>query len=193
MGFKWIEISTFLIIMEVLDIASKNNNLLINEQIRASHVLVIGPNGEQVGVKSLKDALTLASYANLDLVLMNGNSNPPVCKVMDYNKYRYEKNKKEKEALKRQKANASETKEFRLSSVIDVGDFETKVKQVTKYLQKGDKIKVTIRFKGRQMAHTELGQDVMNRFAERLKDISDVSEKPNLDGRTMTMLLTPKK
>jgi len=193
MGFKWIEISTFLIIMEVLDIASKNNNLLINEQIRASHVLVIGPNGEQVGVKSLKDALTLASYANLDLVLMNGNSNPPVCKVMDYNKYRYEKNKKEKEALKRQKANASETKEFRLSSVIDVGDFETKVKQVTKYLQKGDKIKVTIRFKGRQMAHTELGQDVMNRFADRLKDISDVSEKPNLDGRTMTMLLTPKK
>lgn len=193
MGFKWIEISTFLIIMEVFYIASKNNNLLINEQIRASHVLVIGPNGEQVGVKSLKDALTLASYAGLDLVLMNGNSNPPVCKVMDYNKYRYEKNKKEKEALKRQKANASETKEFRLSSVIDVGDFETKVKQVTKYLQKGDKIKVTIRFKGRQMAHTELGQEVMDRFAERLKDISDVSEKPNLDGRTMTMLLTPKK
>lgn len=194
MVFKWIEISTFLIIiMEVFYIASKNNNLLINEQIKASHVLVIGPNGEQVGVKSLKDALTLASYANLDLVLMNGNSNPPVCKVMDYNKYRYEKNKKEKEALKRQKANASETKEFRLSSVIDVGDFETKVKQVTKYLQKGDKIKVTIRFKGRQMAHTELGQDVMNRFAERLQDIADVSEKPNLDGRTMTMLLTPKK
>lgn len=194
MVFKWIEISTFLIIiMEVFYIASKNNNLLINEQIKASHVLVIGPNGEQVGVKTLKDALTLASYANLDLVLMNGNSNPPVCKVMDYNKYRYEKNKKEKEALKRQKANASETKEFRLSSVIDVGDFETKVKQVTKYLQKGDKIKVTIRFKGRQMAHTELGQDVMNRFAERLQDLADVSEKPNLDGRTMTMLLTPKK
>ena len=193
MEFKWIEISTFLIIMEVFYIASKNNNLLINEQIRASHVLVIGPNGEQVGVKSLKDALTLASYAGLDLVLMNGNSNPPVCKVMDYNKYRYEKNKKEKEALKRQKANYSETKEFRLSSVIDVGDFETKVRQVTKYLQKGDKIKVTIRFKGRQMAHTELGQEVMDRFAERLKDLADVSEKPNLDGRTMTMLLTPKK
>ena len=194
MVFKWIEISTFLIIiMEVFYIANKNNNLLINEQIKASHVLVIGPNGEQVGVKTLKDALTLASYANLDLVLMNGNSNPPVCKVMDYNKYRYEKNKKEKEALKRQKANYSETKEFRLSSVIDVGDFETRVKQVTKYLQKGDKIKVTIRFKGRQMAHTELGQEVMERFAERLKDLADISEKPNLDGRTMTMLLTPKK
>lgn len=179
--------------MEVFYIANKNNNLLINEQIKASQVLVIGPSGEQVGVRSLKDALTLASYAGLDLVLMNGNSNPPVCKVMDYNKYRYEKNKKEKEALKRQKANYSETKEFRLSSVIDVGDFETKIKQVTKYLQKGDKIKVTIRFKGRQMAHTELGQEVMERFAERLKEIADIQEKPNLDGRTMTMLLTPKK
>ena len=112
---------------------------------------------------------------------------------MDYNKFRYEKQKKEKEALKRQKANYSETKEFRLSSVIDIGDFNTKINQVTKYLVKGDKIKVTIRFKGRQMAHTELGLDVMNRFAERLSDIAEVSEKPSLDGRTMTMLLTPKK
>lgn len=179
--------------MEVFYIASKKNDLLINQEIKASNVLVIGPNGEQVGVKSLKDALTLASYANLDLVLMNPNSNPPVCKVMDYNKFRYEKNKKEKEALKRQKANASETKEFRLSSVIDVGDFETKINQVTKYLKKGDKIKVTIRFKGRQMAHTELGNEVMERFASRLQDIADVSEKPLLDGKTMTMLLTPKK
>jgi len=191
--FKWIRLSTFLIILEVFNIATKKNDLLINEQIRASNVLVIGPNGEQVGVKSLKDALTLASYANLDLVLMNPNGNPPVCKVMDYNKFRYEKNKKEKEALKRQKANMSETKEFRLSPVIDVGDFETKVKQVTKYLQKGDKIKITIRFKGRQMAHTELGEEVMNRFANRLSDLADITDKPNLDGRTMTMLLTPKK
>ena len=179
--------------MEVFYIANKKQDLLINEQIKASQVLVIGPNGEQVGVKSIKDAMTLATYAGLDLVLMNGNSNPPVCKVMDYNKYRYEKNKKEKEALKRQKANLSETKEFRLSSVIDVGDFETKVKQVTKYLEKGDKIKITIRFKGRQMAHTELGEEVMNRFADRLSDIAIISEKPLLDGKTMTMLLTPKK
>ena len=193
MGLSGYILSTFLIIMEVFYIANKKNDLLINEQIKASNVLVIGPNGEQVGVKSLADALTLSSYANLDLVLMNPNSNPPVCKVMDYNKFRYEKNKKEKEALKRQKANMSETKEFRLSSVIDVGDFETKLRQVTKYLQKGDKIKLTIRFKGRQMAHTELGEEVMNRFAERLSDLADVTDKPNLDGRTMTMLLTPKK
>ena len=188
-----ISIHFFNYIMEVFFIANKKNDLLINEQIKASNVLVIGPNGEQVGVKSLQDALTLSSYANLDLVLMNPNSNPPVCKVMDYNKFRYEKNKKEKEALKRQKANMSETKEFRLSSVIDVGDFETKIRQVTKYLQKGDKIKITIRFKGRQMAHTELGEEVMNRFADRLKDLADITDKPNLDGRTMTMLLTPKK
>ena len=180
-------------ILEVFCIANNKNDLLINEQIKANSVLVIGPNGEQVGVKPLKDALVLANYAGLDLVLMNPNGNPPVCKIMDYNKYRYLKNKKEKENIKRQKANMVETKEFRLSSVIDVGDFETKVKQVTKYLEKGAKIKVTIRFKGRQMAHTELGHDVMMKFADRLSDKAIISDEPKLDGRTMTMMLTPKK
>ena len=95
--------------------------------------MVIGPNGEQLGIKSINDAITLSTYAGFDLVMINPNGNPPVCKVMDYNKFRYEKNKKEKEALKRQKANYSETKEFRLSSVIDIGDFNTKINQVTKY------------------------------------------------------------
>ena len=185
--------STFLSLMEVFCIASSKGNLLINEQIKANQVLVIGPNGEQVGVKSLSDALTLYSYAGLDLVLISPNANPPVCKVMDYNKYKYEKSKKEKEALKRQKANMSELKEFRLSPVIDVGDFETKLKQVTKYLQKGDKIKLSIRFKGRQMAHTEIGKDVLLRFSARLSELSDIEQQPKLDGRSMTMLLTPKK
>ena len=111
--------------MEVLIIAKDNKSQLINEQIKASEVLVIGPNGEQVGIKSIEDARTLAKYANLDLVLMNPNGTPPVCKVMDYNKYRYERQKKEKEALKKQRANQAELKEFRLSPVIDVGDFET--------------------------------------------------------------------
>lgn len=174
-------------------IANAKNNLLINEQIKASQVLVIGPNGEQVGVKALSDALTLANYAGLDLVLMNPNGNPPVCKVMDYNKFRYEKQKKEKEALKKQKASNLETKEFRLSSVIDVGDFETKINQVTKYLEKGNKIKLTIRFKGRQMAHTELGRDVLVKFADRLSDKAIVEQEAKLDGRSMTMLLAPKK
>ncbi|MBE6158087.1 MAG: translation initiation factor IF-3 [Firmicutes bacterium] len=167
--------------------------MLINDKIRAREVLVIGPNGEQVGVKPIEDALTLASYAALDLVLISPNANPPVCKVMDYNKFRYEKQKKEKEALKKQKANRSELKEYRLSPVIDVGDFETKLKNATKYLQKGDRIKLTIRFKGRQMAHTDLGKDVMDRFIERVSEFADVLEKPKLDGRTMTCVLVPKK
>lgn len=174
-------------------IASNKNSLPINEQIKASNVLVIGPNGEQVGVKPLKDALTLASYAGLDLVLMNANSNPPVCKVMDYNKYRYEKQKKEKEASKRQKANSAQLKEFRLSPVIDVGDFETKLRNVRKYLEKGDKIKLSIRFKGRQLAHTDLGKEVLEKFAAKLEDVSIIDQPAKLDGRSMTMLLAPKK
>ena len=186
-------ISIFLYFMEVFFIASNKNNQPINEQIKASHVLVIGPNGEQVGVKPIQDALTLANYAGLDLVMLNPNQDPPVCKVMDYNKYRYEKQKKEKEALKKQKANSSELKEFRLSPVIDVGDFDTKLKQVTKYLEKGDKIKLSIRFKGRQMAHTELGREVLDKFAARLENISTIEQNAKLDGRTMVMLIKPKK
>ena len=167
--------------------------MMINEQIRAREVLVIGPNGEQVGVKKIEDARTLASYASLDLVLISPNANPPVCKVMDYNKFRYEKKKKAKEALKKQKANMSELKEYRLSPVIDIGDFETKLRNATKYLQKGDRVKLTIRFKGRQMAHTELGKEVLLRFSDGVKDFADVQDKPKLDGRIMTMLLVPKK
>ncbi len=179
--------------MEVFNIAKDKNSMLINEQITVPQVLVIGPNGEQVGIKSIEDAKTLASYAALDLVLISPNATPPVCKLMDYNKFRYEKQKKEKEALKRQKANMSELKEFRLSPVIDVGDFETKLRNATKYLQKGDRVKLTVRFKGRQMAHTELGKEVLERFADRVKDYADIDQKPKLDGRTMTMLLVPKK
>ena len=180
-------------ILEVFCIANNKNGLLINEQIKASSVLVIGPNGEQVGVKSLKDAQVLANYAGLDLVLMNPNGNPPVCKVMDYNKYRYLKNKKEKENIKRQKANMIETKEYRLSPRIDVGDFETKLRQVSNYLKKGAKIKLTIRFRGREMAHTEIGSEVLQNFAARLNDIAVITDEPKLDGRTMTMMLAPKK
>ena len=179
--------------MEVLNIAKDNNNMLINDQIKVPEVLVIGPNGEQVGVKSISDALTLASYAALDLVLISPNANPPVCKVMDYNKYRYERQKKAKEALKKQKANMSELKEYRLSPVIDVGDFETKLRNATKYLEKGDRIKLTVRFKGRQMAHTELGKEVLMRFADRVKDYADVEQQPKKEGRTMTIMLIKKK
>ena len=183
----------FSYVMEVFFITKDKDNMLVNEQIKVREVLVIGPNGEQVGVKSIQDALTLASYAALDLVLISPNANPPVCKVMDYNKFRYEKQKKAKDALKKQKASLAELKEYRLSPVIDVGDFETKLRNATKYLEKGDKIKLTIRFKGRQLAHTELGKEVLDRFAERTKDVADIEQKPKLDGRTMTMLLVPKK
>ena len=179
--------------MEVLGIAKNNDNMLINDQIKAREVLVIGPNGEQVGVKTIEDARTLANYAALDLVLISPNANPPVCKVMDYNKFRNKKKKKAKEALKKQKANMSELKEYRLSPVIDVGDFETKVRNATKYLEKGDRIKLTVRFKGRQMAHTELGKEVLDRFADKVKEIADIEQKPKLDGRMMTMLLVPRK
>ena len=179
--------------MEVLDIAKKNDNMLTNDQIKVPEVLVIGPNGEQMGVKPIADALTLASYAALDLVLISPNANPPVCKVMDYNKFKYEKKKKEKEAMKKQKANRSELKEYRLSPVIDVGDFETKLKNATKYLEKGDRIKLSIRFKGRQMAHTELGAEVMERFYDRVKDIATMDQKPKLDGRNMSCILIPNK
>ena len=180
-------------ILEVFCIANNKNGLLINVQSKASSILVIGPNGEQVGVKSLKDAQVLANYAGLDLVLMNPNGNPPVCKIMDYNKYRYLKNKKEKENIKRQKANMVETKEYRLSPRIDVGDFETKLRQVSNYLKKGAKIKLTIRFRGREMAHTEIGSEVLQNFAARLNDIAVITDEPKLDGRTMTMMLAPKK
>ena len=146
-----------------------------------------------MGIKTIEDARTLASYANLDLVLMNPNGNPPVCKIMDYNKYRYERQKKEKDALKKQRASQAELKEFRLSPVIDVGDFETKLRNVIKYLEKGDKIKLTIRFKGRQMAHTELGKEVLERFSDRTLEYAEIEQKPKLEGRTMTMLLVPKK
>ena len=179
--------------MEVFFIASSKNNLLINEQIKVPQVLVIGPNGEQTGVKAINDALTLANYAGLDLVLISPNGNPPVCKIMDYNKFKYEKNKKEKDALKRQKANKVDIKEFRLSPTIDVGDIETKLRQVTKYLEKGDKIKLSIRFKGRQMAHTEIGKEVLMDFSSRLTDLADIEQMPKLEGRSMTMLLAPKK
>ena len=183
---------SFLYLMEVFFIANVRENP-INEQIRCREMMVIGPNGEQLGVKSKQDALTLANYAGFDLVLMNESANPPVCKIMDYNKFKYEKKKKIKETQKKQREATVEIKEFRLSVTIDKHDFDTRVKNARKNLEKGSKVKASIRFKGRQMSHTELGQDVMDKFASRLSDISTITEKPNLDGRTMTMMLAPKK
>lgn len=167
--------------------------MFINEQIRAKEVMVIGPNGEQLGVKQLKDALTLANYAGFDLVLINQNANPYVCKIMDYNKFKYENKKRQKENLKKQRETNLEMKEYRLSVTIDVHDFNTRVINSRKYLEKGHKIKVSIRFKGREMAHTDLGKNVLLRFAEALGEVSIVEQQPSLDGRVMVMILAPKK
>ncbi|MBR2833297.1 MAG: translation initiation factor IF-3 [Bacilli bacterium] len=177
--------------MEVASIASKNKDLYINEQIRAKEVMVIGPNGEQLGTKPIKDALTLASYAGFDLVLMNPNGKPPVCKIMDYNRYKYDQKKKQKENLKKQREANLDIKEYRLSVTIDVHDFNTRVKNATKYLEKGHKIQVSVRFKGREMAHTHLGKEVLERFADAVKDISTIEQQPKMDGRFMHMLLAP--
>ena len=174
-------------------IANNKNEMQVNEQIRVAQLMVIGPNGEQMGVKNLTDALTLANYAGLDLVLMSETSNPPVGKIMDYNKYRYEKQKKIKEAQKKQRETNTDVKEYRLSVTIDVGDFETRRKNAQNYLEKGHKIKGFIRFKGRQMAHPELGEEVLLRFADALSDYSEIEAKPKLEGRQRSILLAPKK
>ena len=189
--------TTFLysfLFMEVFDIANnKDRDNLINEQIRCKEMMVIGPNGEQLGLKSKKDALTLANYAGFDLVLMNENSNPPVCKIMDYNRFKYEKKKKAKEAQKKQREAIVDIKEFRLSVTIDKHDFDTRVNNAKKALLRGDKVKATIRFKGRQIAHPELAKDVLIKFEEALSDIAETEIKPKLEGRSMFMQLTPKK
>jgi len=195
---NWVKVDAlgihFLILWRCYKIANvRKDDLPINEQIRVSELMVIGPNGEQLGTKKIADALTLANYAGLDLVLMNGNSDRPVGKIMDYNKFRYEKQKKQKEALKNQRANNKDMKEYQLSVKIDIGDFNTRKKNAKDYLTKGHKIKVSLRFRGREMAHTELGKEVLEKFAFELSDCSIIETKPKLEGRTMTMILAPKK
>lgn len=185
--------SAFYNVWRCISIANNKNGQKVNEEIDVSELMVIGPNGEQMGIKSLNDALTLANYAGLDLVLMSENSTPAVGKIMDYNKFKYEKQKKQKEAQKKQRETNKEIKEYRLSVVIDVHDFETRVKNALSYLEKGHKIKAQIRFKGRQMAHPELGREVLEKFAEKLSEVSTIETAPKMEGRVMYMLLAPKK
>ena len=154
--------------------------------------MVIGPNGEKLGIKKIEDALTLARYAGLDLVLMSSNG-VPVCKVIDYNKFKYEKVKKEKEAKKRQREQNLEVKEYRLSVTIDTHDFETKLKNAKAYVEKGHKVKVSVRFKGRQITHPELGKEVILKFANALADVGEIAEEPKLEGRSMSLVVAPKK
>ena len=169
-------------------IISTKKELEINEEIRDKEISVIGADGSQMGIMSAEQALKLAEEANMDLVKIAPTAVPPVCRVMDYGKYRFEQQKKEKENKKNQKV--VETKEVRLSINIDTNDFNTKVNQANKFLKSGDKVKVSIRFRGREMAHSKLGLDVMQRFGEAI--VGGTIEKPaKLEGRNMLMFIAP--
>ena len=174
-----------------MTIASNNNTkeLEINERIRDKEIRLIGSEGQQLGIMSPRDALRMAIEQDLDLVKVAPQAKPPVCKILDYGKYRFEMQKKEKEARKNQKT--VEVKEIRLSLNIDTNDFNTKANQAAKFLQQGHKVKVSIRFRGREMAHTNLGLDVEKRFAEALEGKAVVDKQPKLEGRSMMMFLSP--
>ena len=164
---------------------------MINEQIRDKEIRLIGENGEQLGIMSARDAMKMAKEAELDLVKIAPAAKPPVCKIIDYGKYRYEQARKEKEAKKKQKT--IEVKEVRLSPNIDVDDLNTKVGAARKFIEKGNKVKVTLRFRGREMAHMQSSKHILDDFAEQLKDVASVDKPPKIEGRNMTMFLTEKR
>ena len=164
---------------------------MINGQIRDKEVRVIAENGDQLGVMPVKEAMKLAQEAELDLVKIAPKAQPPVCKIIDYGKYRYELARKEKEAKKKQKT--VEVKEVRISPNIDTNDLNTKVNNAKKFIAKGNKVKVTLRFRGREMAHMQQSKHILDDFAEMLADIAVIEKAPKVEGRTMTMFLTEKR
>ncbi|CAI3460428.1 translation initiation factor IF-3 [Enterococcus cecorum] len=163
---------------------------MVNNGIRARELRLIDQDGEQLGVKSKAEALKIAEQANLDVVLVAPNAKPPVARIMDYGKFRFEQQKKEREARKKQKV--INVKEVRLSPTIDLNDFNTKLRNARKFLEKGDKVKASIRFKGRAITHKEIGQKVLDRLAEETKDIASVEQQAKMDGRSMFLVLAPK-
>ena len=164
---------------------------MINGQIRDKEVRLIGEDGEQKGIMPIKEAMRLAQEVELDLVKIAPKAQPPVCKIIDYGKYRYELARKEKEAKKKQKT--VEVKEVRLSPNIDTTDLNTKVNNAKKFISKGNKVKITLRFRGREMAHVQQSKHILDDFAELLKDIAVVEKQPKLEGRSMSMVLTEKR
>ncbi|MBR1931673.1 MAG: translation initiation factor IF-3 [Lachnospiraceae bacterium] len=164
---------------------------MINEQIRDKEVRLIGENGEQLGIMSAREALKLAEEAELDLVKIAPTAKPPVCKIVDYGKFKYEQVRKEKEAKKKQRT--IEIKEIRLSPNIDTNDLNTKVNAARKFLSKGDRVKITLRFRGREMAHMNNSKHILDDFAESLSDIAVIEKAPKVEGRSMTMFLTEKR
>ena len=163
---------------------------MINEEIRDREVRVVDQNGEQLGVMSSRDALALADERQLDLVKIAPQARPPVCKLMDYGKYRFEQSKKEREFRKNQKVIT--VKEVRLSATIEDHDIDVKFKNAVKFLKDGNKVKVTIRFRGRQITHSEIGRQVMNEFADRIKEYGTVDKAPQIEGRNMSMFISPR-
>ena len=164
---------------------------MINEQIRDKEIRLIGEDGEQLGIMSAREALQMAEDAGLDLVKIAPTAKPPVCKIVDYGKYKYEQIRKEKEAKKKQRV--IEVKEIRLSPNIDTNDLQTKMNAARKFLTKGDKVKVTLRFRGREMAHMNTSKHILDDFAQNLTDIAVVEKAPKVEGRSMTMFLTEKR
>jgi len=171
--------------------AISNNDLFINEQIRDKEVRVIGVDNEQLGVMSIQEARKLADEAGVDLVKIAPNAKPPVCRIVDYGKFKYEQLRKEKEARKKQKN--VEIKEIRLSPNIDTNDLNTKVNAAKKFLEKGNRVKVTLRFRGREMAHMGASVHILTDFAAALEDVAVIDKQPKVEGRSMTMFLTEKK
>lgn len=163
---------------------------MINDEIREREVRVVGENGEQLGVMATAQALAMAEQKELDLVKIAPNAAPPVCKFMDYGKFRFEQSKKEKEVRKNQKV--IDVKEVRLSATIGDHDIEVRVKNAVKFLKEGSKVKCSIRFRGRMVTHSTIGVEVMNDFFERVKDYAVMERRPLTEGRTMTMMLAPK-
>jgi len=162
----------------------------INEEIRDKEVRLVSDTGEQLGIMSAREALERAMDANLDLVKISPTANPPVCKLMNYGKFRFEQSKKEKEARKNQ--HVVEIKEIRMSPGIDVGDFNTKLKNAQKFIADGNRVKVSVRFRGREMAHTDIGRDLLNQFAEQCAEVANMDKSAKLEGRMMSIFLSPK-
>lgn len=167
------------------------SELMINEQIRDREIRLIGEDGEQLGIMSARDAMKLAREANLDLVKIAPTAKPPVCKIIDYGKYRYEQARKEKEARMKQKT--IEVKEVRLSPNIDTNDLNTKVNQARKFVSSGNKVKVAVRFRGRELAHTAVGKTILEDFAQKLSDIAVIDKPAKLEGKSMVMFLVEKR
>ncbi len=162
----------------------------MNEEIRAPKIRVIADNGDMLGVMSVSDALEIAAEAGLDLVEISPNADPPVCKVLDYGKFKYEQQKKKNEARKKQKV--IDVKEIKLRPGIDTHDYDVKMRNATRFLEDGDKVKVTMRFRGREMAHQELGMNLLHKVREQLEELSKVEQMPKLEGRQMIMVLAPR-